>query len=123
MLDNLNDRRKEDNRPPLTLNEALNNVSQSHSDYQASGKTMTHDDTQGSLGKRVSDAGIKWSRIGENVASGAETVDRVMDQWKHSPGHLANILGDYTIVGFGLATDGPGTKGNTYWTQTFVKTT
>ncbi|KAJ2864956.1 hypothetical protein GGH94_002554 [Coemansia aciculifera] len=120
MLNDVNNKRKEAGRPPLVLSDQLNAMSQSHSDYQGSIKKMTHDDASGSLGKRATDAGVSWSRLAENVAMGAETVDNVMNQWENSPHHLENILGDYKFVGFGLTTDGEGTKGTTYWTQTFV---
>ncbi|KAJ2840453.1 hypothetical protein FBU31_000397 [Coemansia sp. 'formosensis'] len=120
MLEDLNNRRGQDGLPPLVMSNTLNEMSQNHSNYQVSIKTMTHDDASGPLGQRATDAGIKWSRLAENVAMGAETVDNVMSQWEHSPHHLENILGAYTIVGFGLATDGEGTKGTTYWTQSFA---
>ncbi|KAJ2747289.1 hypothetical protein GGI20_000624 [Coemansia sp. BCRC 34301] len=121
MLDDVNALRRDAGRPLLTMANDLNRMSQEHSDYQASIKTMTHDDSSGSLGKRATDAGIKWSGLAENVAKGAETVDNVINQWKNSPLHLANMLGNFQQVGFGLATDGEGTKGSTYWTQTFVR--
>ncbi|KAJ1925325.1 hypothetical protein GGI01_000046 [Coemansia sp. RSA 376] len=120
MLEDVNSKRNETGLPPLILSEPLNAMSQNHSDYQVSIKKMTHDDASGSLGKRATDAGISWSRIAENVAMGAETVDNVMNLWENSPHHLANILGNYKFVGFGLATDGEGNKGSAYWTQTFV---
>ncbi|KAJ2493564.1 hypothetical protein IWW37_000430 [Coemansia sp. RSA 2050] len=122
MLDDVNNRRGEDGLSPLTMNDALNTMAQNHSDYQASIHKMTHDDSSGSLGQRATAAGIKWSRLAENVAMGGETVAGVMSQWENSPLHLKNILGDYNIVGFGLAVDRTGTKGTTYWTQNFAKT-
>ncbi|KAJ2342082.1 hypothetical protein GGH91_003638 [Coemansia sp. RSA 2671] len=122
MLDDVNSRRGEDGLSPLELSDDLNAMAQNHSDYQVLIHKMTHDDPNGSLGQRANTAGIKWSRLAENVAMGGETVAGVMSQWENSPHHLENILGDYNIVGFGLAVDGTGTKGTTYWTQDFAKT-
>ncbi|KAJ2687651.1 hypothetical protein IWW39_002779 [Coemansia spiralis] len=122
MLDDVNSRRGEDGLSPLELSDDLNAMAQNHSDYQVLIHKMTHDDPNGSLGQRANTAGIKWSRLAENVAMGGETVTGVMSQWENSPHHLENILGSYNIVGFGLAVDGTGTKGTTYWTQNFANT-
>ncbi|KAJ2329258.1 hypothetical protein GGH92_009726 [Coemansia sp. RSA 2673] len=49
----------------------------------------------------------------ENIAWNQQNVDEVMQAWINSPGHYANMIGDYTSVGFGVT--------NLYWTQDFVK--
>jgi len=43
--------------------------------------------------------GTTWSGGGENIANGQPDVASVMAAWWASPGHKANILGDYTDVG------------------------
>ena len=53
-----------------------------------------------------------WSRAAENVASGYSSAT-VVAAWMNSPGHRANILGDYTTIGIGLV--------NGYATQVFAK--
>ncbi|WP_334148139.1 CAP domain-containing protein [Microbacterium sp.] len=53
-----------------------------------------------------------WSRAAENVASGYPPSD-VVGAWMNSPGHRANILGDYTTIGIGYV--------NGYATQVFAK--
>ncbi|KAJ2009426.1 hypothetical protein GGI04_000453 [Coemansia thaxteri] len=121
MLSSLNSIRAKAGVPPMTLNANVNGVAQSHSNYQASTKQMTHNDASGSLGQRVTDAGISWRMVAENVASGSQTVPDVISLWANSPGHYANMIGNYTLAGFGLATDGSmPNKGTTYWTQCFV---
>ncbi|KAJ2460911.1 hypothetical protein GGF42_000539 [Coemansia sp. RSA 2424] len=122
MLNSVNKLRSDNGLPPLAMSDTLNKVSQDHSDYQAQIMQMTHEDSRGPLGDRVSSAGLKWTRLAENVGARGQTVDIIMNAWEHSPSHMANILGDYTLVGFGLATDGAGTTGDTYWTQTFAST-
>ncbi|KAJ2625186.1 hypothetical protein GGF44_005207 [Coemansia sp. RSA 1694] len=119
MLNSVNKQRSDNGLPPLAMSDTLNKVSQDHSNYQAQIRQMTHEDSKGPLGDRVSSAGLKWTRLAENVGARGQTVDIIMNAWEHSPSHMANILGDYTLVGFGLATD---VAGDTYWTQTFAST-
>ncbi|KAJ2843176.1 hypothetical protein IWW36_005642, partial [Coemansia brasiliensis] len=57
--------------------------------------------------------GINWESAAENIAWNQKTVSEVMTAWKNSPGHYANIVGDYNYVGFGV--------NDLYWTQNFLK--
>ncbi len=55
---------------------------------------------------------------GENLASGQSTAQEVFNSWWASPGHRANILGNYTTCGFALYYGGD--AGSTYyWVQEF----
>ena len=55
---------------------------------------------------------------GENLASGQQSAQEVFNSWWASPGHKANILGDYTTCGFALYYGGD--AGSTYyWVQEF----
>ncbi len=55
---------------------------------------------------------------GENIASGQSTAQEVFNSWWASPGHQANILGNYTTCGFALYYGGD--AGSTYyWVQEF----
>lgn len=55
---------------------------------------------------------------GENLASGQSTAQEVFNSWMASPGHRANILGNYTSCGFALYYGGD--AGSTYyWAQEF----
>ena len=49
-------------------------------------------------------AGPVWSRLGENVGVGG-TVETLHQAFMNSPGHRANVLGDYTHVGIGVQRD------------------
>ncbi|KAJ2509449.1 hypothetical protein GGI11_005870 [Coemansia sp. RSA 2049] len=100
-------------KPALTINDGLNQMAEAQSDYQASIATMTHSNPSGSLGARCSSYGIKWSGVAENVAWNYPDVAAVVQGWKDSPGHYANMIGDYNVVGFGV--------NNLYWTQDFAK--
>ncbi|KAJ2706500.1 hypothetical protein FB645_001507 [Coemansia sp. IMI 203386] len=112
MLSLLNQLRARYDKPALKLDDRLSYVAWAHSNYQYSIKNMTHNDTL-PVGDRVSNMGIKWAGIGENVAVGQKTVDEVMKGWTDSEKHFDNMIGDYDIVGFGMVSN--------YWTQDFVK--
>lgn len=53
----------------------------------------------------------------ENVAYGQLSAEEVVDGWLHSPGHKANIEGDYNLTGIGVAQSRDGVL---YFTQFFV---
>lgn len=58
-----------------------------------------------------------WRAVGENVSEGYSSGSSVHEAWMESPGHRANILGDYTDIGVALY-DG----GNSVWgVQVFAK--
>ena len=54
--------------------------------------------------------GYAYHEIGENLALGYRSADEVVDGWMHSPGHRANVLGDYDEVGVAVV-DGSPTPG------------
>ncbi|KAJ2778893.1 hypothetical protein H4R18_004320 [Coemansia javaensis] len=113
MLQQLNAIRASVGRPPVSIDQRLNAMAQEHSNYQASAATMTHSDPSGSLGSRCSQYGIDWQGVAENVAWNYKDVTSVVEGWKESPGHYANMIGDYNVVGFGVT--------DLYWTQDFAK--
>jgi serralysin len=62
-------------------------------------------------------------RVGENLAWGTDeygTVRSIFRAWMSSPGHRANILGDFTQVGIGLRVGTlEGQPGTHVWAQHF----
>lgn len=66
--------------------------------------------------KALKDRGAKI--VGENVAFGYPTAEAVVNAWLNSPGHLANIEGNFTHSGFGVI-EAP--DGRVYFTQLFYK--
>ncbi|KAJ2746855.1 hypothetical protein GGI20_001008 [Coemansia sp. BCRC 34301] len=113
MLAQVNTVRARAGKKALTLSGPLNSIAQAHSQVMSSTRDMTHADPRGSLGTRYGAAGISWKGAAENIAWNQKTVAQVMNAWTNSPGHYANMVGDYTSVGFGEV--------NFYWTQNFVK--
>lgn len=63
----------------------------------------------------------KWTRAGENVAYacgyGDESAEVIVENWRKSPGHYRNLIGDFTSIGIGVYW-----IGNCMWaTQNFAK--
>lgn len=70
--------------------------------------------TYGSPFDMMQSFGITYRSGAENIARGQQTPHAVVKAWMDSPGHRANILGDYTHIGVGYVEDGK------YWTQMFI---
>ncbi len=112
ILDDTNAIREAKGLAPLVLNPAVSAVSQSWAAKQASAGSMSHNPN---YAKQIPSG---WSRAAENVAVGYAYDAVVPAGWAKSAGHLANILGDYTDIGIGIA---KGANGRYYYTQNFVK--
>lgn len=56
--------------------------------------------------------------VGENLAAGFTSADAVMEAWKNSPGHNANMLGNYVVIGIGRALNSSAYYG-VYWVTDF----
>ncbi|RLN21036.1 hypothetical protein BBJ28_00022382 [Nothophytophthora sp. Chile5] len=119
MLTRVNEERAAQGLSALCTNKKLQAAAQDHSDDQAANNYMAHDGSDGStMEQRVTDAGYDWTAVAENVAAGQVDVDAVMTAWMNSPGHRANILGDYTMFGTAYAYSADSTYKH-YWTQDF----
>ena len=110
IFNKINQQREAAGLKPLTLDSNLNNIASEWSQQQAANKTMAHNPNYTSSYQQG------WVRAGENVAFGY-SIDEVVQGWMNSPGHKANILGQYTTTGIGLAYD---TDGVPYYTQVFA---
>lgn len=74
--------------------------------------------TYGMAGDMLLRYGITWSFWGENIASGQDTPEIVVNEWMNSPSHRENILSpNFTFIGVGYYVDSDGTP---YWTQMFT---
>ena len=82
---------------------------------------MSHAGSDGSSpGDRATRAGYRWKTVGENVAFGQPTAERVVASWLASAHHCANIMDpDYTDMGIGFAADSRDAV--PYWSQVFGK--
>jgi uncharacterized protein YkwD len=80
---------------------------------------LAHVDPEGDApSDRALDAGFCHQFVGENLAEGFETTEQVMQAWKDSPGHNANLLGaQYDLVGVGYYFE---PNGRRIWVQEFA---
>jgi hypothetical protein len=116
LLDLLNAERAKVKLPSLTLDDTLNKMAQYHSDDMSAKDYFAHDAPNGeTLGDRAKQFG--WSKgVGENIASNG-SPEGAHNGLYWSAGHRANMLGKWTVVGFGVAKAAKGT--NMLVTQNF----
>ncbi|OMJ14701.1 hypothetical protein AYI70_g7723 [Smittium culicis] len=108
----INDIRRAAKKSALKYSESVAKAAYIQAQYMNTSKKMTHDNPiYKSVGSRFVAAGSNCMSCAENVAFNQNTVGEVMDAWKNSPGHYANIIGEFSYYGF--AKVGP------YWSQTF----
>jgi uncharacterized protein YkwD len=117
LLEAHNKEREHEDLPPLELNKKLTDAAQKHADDMAEHQKMSHEGSNGMTPfRRMEKEGYKYRRAAENVARGQLTVEEVMKVWMESEGHKHNILGKFTEIGVGRATDADGVS---YWCVTF----
>lgn len=112
-----NELRAKEKLNSLEISPKLTKAARRHADDMAKHKKMGHkgsDDT--APADRITDAGYKYRRVGENVAFGRWTPDRLMKGWMDSTPHRKNILGSYSQIGAACAI---AEDGNIYWCITF----
>lgn len=98
---------------PLALMDELDTVAQDWSRHMAANDVFRHNP---SYSQQYPPG---WRGAGENIAAGYGPDD-VVDGWYDSPGHKANMLGDFTHIGIGYATHPDSTYGR-YYTQNFAR--
>ncbi len=113
-LQSTNDARAAAGLAPLKMSTSLVEYARSHSARMLQAGTIFHtEDLAVVANERVP----RWQRAGENVGVGG-SVDSLHNALMNSPGHRANILGDYNYVGMGVVQG----SGRMYITQFFAKT-
>jgi len=119
--------------PPLVWNDNLYNSAYEHSFDLANSDTFSHlgsgteyDITGYNRGKRslfferIEENGYKnYHIVGENIAGGQATLDKLMEDLLNSPKHCANIMnGKFKEVGVGVVVN-ENSRYKIYWTQNF----
>ncbi|MFZ0013438.1 MAG: CAP domain-containing protein, partial [Acidimicrobiia bacterium] len=112
-LSAINSTRSSNGLGPLKMDGGL----QSHARKHTADMIAAGDIYHSSSGELKSAAGSGWSKLGENVGRGG-TVTSLHKAFMDSPGHRANILGDYNYVGIGTDTSDDGIL---YVTVVFMK--
>jgi uncharacterized protein YkwD len=115
MLALTNQTRAQAGLPPLVWDQAAAGIASWWSGKMANSGTLSHNPY---LADQISSQDTaNWSRLGENVGYGW-SLQQLQDAFVASPGHYANIVGDYNQVGIGVVTDG---SGRIWVTLDFVK--
>jgi uncharacterized protein YkwD len=98
---------------PLAVSACADRYAGAWSASMAASDQLVH---RSNLGAVMSACGARG--IGENIAFGNVTADRMMAMWMGSTGHRANILrASYTHIGVGIART---STGRVYGTQNFL---
>ena len=106
--------------PPLTGNAQLDAAARAQSSGMALNGYFDHRSAvDGSLpDARIRASGYQPARDAENIAAGQSSPQEVVTAWLHSPGHCANIMGDYREIGVSYV-HLDGSRSLDYWTQEF----
>ena len=105
LLKRLNGARTAEGIATLSLDAGLSKLARAHADLMMKAKLLGHDVGDGDPASRVSDAGLKWKLVGENVAK-AKTELAAHRAIYASPSHRSNVLdGRFKKVGLGIALD------------------
>lgn len=106
---------------PLTENWEISRVARIKSQDMIDQNYFSHDSpVYGTPFKMLKDFGISYTAAAENIASGQQTAQQVMNAWMTSSGHKANILNpNFNKIGVGIARKGA--TGSYYFTQMFIR--
>ncbi|GMU77723.1 MAG: hypothetical protein AMXMBFR46_05210 [Acidimicrobiia bacterium] len=101
--------------PALWWNARLACVAQEWSDYMAGSGQFRHRD----LGALIRSPGFEdYASLAENILVGPGNMDAntIHQSWMNSPGHRANLLGDFDAIGIGISR---GADGRLWATENF----
>lgn len=103
--------------PAVSTDPTLMKIAADHSRAMAQADRMAHVlPGQGSFGQKLATGGFRPATAAENVAAGQQTLERVLEAWRKSPGHNANLLlSGATKIGIAVANNPSSTYG-AYWT-------
>jgi len=99
-----NSARTENSLSPLTINEQLNTSAQAKCEDMVKKNYWSHNTPEGDEPwVFVTNAGYKYSKLGENLAVGFSGSKATITGWMNSPEHRKNLLdGAFQQVGFGI---------------------
>lgn len=103
ILSHANQSRAEAGLGPLRMNSSMNSVALAWAKQMDAANSMSHNPSYSS---QIPGG---WSKAGENVAHGYASGAAVHAGWMSSPGHKANILGDFTDIGIAHISGANGT--------------
>ena len=123
-----NEFRLENGLKALSLDRNLDETANKHSKDMAMRDYFSHTGLDGSKPwERAQAEGYESGFVGENIAAGQRSAQAVVEGWKNSPGHRANMLNaQYNEIGIGhyyLQNDTGRINYGNYWTQVFGRGT
>eukprot|EP00877_Chromochloris_zofingiensis_P000383 jgi/Chrzof1/10345/Cz04g38190.t1 len=113
----VNEFRAQNGLGPLTRDARIDLQSRGHSNNMADGTVAFG---HAGFPQRVQNSGINWRSAGENVAYNygySDPAQTAVTGWINSPGHRANMLGNFNLSGIGAAI---AANGAVYFTQVFI---
>lgn len=117
-FDKVNEYRASKGLSALTWSSNIANISREHSEDMAAISVLSHDGFDTRAATLQASGAIS---VGENVAvnSGfSDPASTAVSGWISSPGHEANMVGNYTKTGMGVAIS---SNGSYYFTQMFTR--
>lgn len=117
LLDAVNEYRESIGLNTLQPVEYVSMKSEEHNEYMISKNEINHDFFHERAENIMAVLGA--SKVNENVAYNYSTANAVMHAWLESPGHKANIEGNFTHFGASIRIN-PET-GKKYYTNIFLK--
>ncbi|POX39291.1 CAP domain-containing protein [Streptomyces sp. Ru73] len=110
----INERRAAAGCRPVREHSALTRAARRHSAHMARTASLAHSGPgEGRPGGRLTAAGYRWSRVGEDLAQGQPDAATVVRDWMRSPGHRRTLLTcAYEHAGVGVS----GGPAGPWWT-------
>ncbi len=106
----------------VSVDERLMAIAALHARRMASADHLSHVlPSEISFEQRLEDGDVRAAVAVENVAAGQPTLESVLESWRDSPRHNANLLrAEVTHFGFGVAR-APGSRYLLYWCLVMAK--
>ncbi|WP_235935434.1 CAP domain-containing protein [Flavobacterium ichthyis] len=117
LMSNINDYRKSKNLPELLPIAHISYKSEEHNEFMIANNVVSHDNFEERSQNLIQVLGAY--RVSENVAYNFNSTGAVLNAWLASPGHKANIEGDFSH--FGIAVSINPETGRKYYTNMFIK--
>lgn len=113
----INDYRVSNGMNALQIINHISFKSEEHNEYMIEKNVVNHDYFEARSSNIIHVLGAV--KVGENIAYNFSTPNSALNAWLNSPGHKANLDGDYTHFGISISVN-PET-GKKYYTNMFMK--
>ncbi|MBY0485984.1 MAG: CAP domain-containing protein [Flavobacteriaceae bacterium] len=113
----INDYRASHGKNTLEIVNHISYKSEEHNEYMIDNNVVNHDYFEERSNNIIEVLGAV--KVGENIAYNFSTPNAALYAWLNSPGHKANLDGDYTHFGISITVN-PAT-GKKYYTNMFMK--